>query len=953
MSTRSQIIKHVIQKHRASDGSVLSEPHAAEVWAMMLDTRKNQYILEIMPAEGREKMMPAEGREHELSNEEIEHHKKTKESLLKEIKDKQKALKNIGLFPENSLNRKFMISELKKLQNEYKLIVELIQADEMLKKNNNEIESLDTYTHNAIHATFGDQETQDSIDMLQLSADSWESKVVQYEKKINQPNGQQRQEEHIKQDKSMSVVMKALKSGAAQNEADAHLTTLDECLQNVANQWNQRRENKILEVKSKENFQNSKLRALRKWYVHEMKSGRDIPTDKIKEQASLLGIETTITTKMIREKKVLNISQLPASFEAVQTLLQMSEKYPLSLIHTYCAFFDKPDPKKLKYRSTFVDIPIQYDDVHKADQHKESCCGPLFLMSNQTHAHTQKLFEDAETSTLRFYTISYENDTTDDEFAYDCVELRDYLLMQIDKLGIFERNDSFYDTVLDETYTKWYGGDISFTEIQFDPLLDYIKSNPIVFSKIVNPAHTQLPEEAAKYFTPTMVYNALSYFKHWQVHHCELRHGIVDLEILSEFDDMYASFGTFVPKDKNTPTHEFFKSLGIGILNKVNEFWAYVMESTLLKKIGCIFGTLVVVGVNIGQYGLIGSMVAGVGSVSAAITAGGAMIMAAVPSLSTVAIVAIVGAFLTVLVKLLSYVIDLNPKNDESYMQMFMRISGGLWKITKTIFKWIFSKFCTVTGKIMTMLDGLYQYFSKFFAGPAEGIVWLEQWISQLYTHGIRDLRFFPGLRALVDIVNVCMGTTIGKNARRFVSKAVGSLNSVVNLLKAVWNVFSANVTKYALFATSIEKTADMTQLDVGAVVYMGGLQVIYGVGFIQNIYCEWKVLNDETTRGECDNNSKWLESMFYAQGYTVKMYQIVRMGWSVGSGSAIMQLFCIPLVTGVVTDYIATSDQKEKHETELKKYLLLEDECVWPSFSAKKHAALIPQYLQYVTKTL
>jgi len=378
-----------------------------------------------------------------------------------------------------------------------------------------------------------------------------------------------------------------------------------ELIDETVREWNEKKQNEIIEMLGNTTRQTEEFEKLRKWY----ETDKPVSYVDIEAKASEYKIKTSITKDDVVQNDVEGIRELEVAKRAEQELKKFEKKYGKSMIRYVSSLFktNKPDPRKIGDNCNWVNININYYQKKKATdfESKGSCCEPLFVLGHNTES--EKMWKDPSVSSMRFVTIPYLNQKRGENkhFCFDCVALRDYILFEIvSKIKVNGRKifswEAFEDKELGKTYNKWMSEDgIAFTELEFSQLMTAIEKDKSIFSGVIkNPAFPQSKGQATEFFSPKELYNALNYFTQWQKFHCEFRHGKIDLELVKEFEDqksykegmsMFSMFGS---------VYDFFAGKITSLLSYLEQFWFYRLIRKITDTVGCMFG-VITLGMNI------------------------------------------------------------------------------------------------------------------------------------------------------------------------------------------------------------------------------------------------------------------------------------------------------------------------------------------------------------------
>jgi hypothetical protein len=377
-----------------------------------------------------------------------------------------------------------------------------------------------------------------------------------------------------------------------------------ELIDETVREWNEKKQNEIIEMLGNTTRQTEEFEKLRKWYM----TDKSVSYMDIKAKALEYEIKTSITKDDVIQNDVEGIRELEVAKRAEKELKKFEKKYGKSMIQYVLSMFktNKPDPRKIGDNCNWVNIDINYYQKKKATdfESKSSCCEPLFVLGHNTES--EKMWKDPSVSSMRFFTIPYLNQRNSESkhFCFDCVALRDYILFEIvSKIKVNGSKkfswEAFEDKELNKRYNKWTSEDgITFTEIEFSQLMTAIEKDESMFSGVIeNPAFPQSNGQATEFFSPKELYNALNYFTQWQKFHCEFRHGKIDLELVKEFEDqksykkegIYSMFGS---------VYDFFAGQITSLLSRLEQFWFYRLIRKITDTIGCMFG-VIALGFNI------------------------------------------------------------------------------------------------------------------------------------------------------------------------------------------------------------------------------------------------------------------------------------------------------------------------------------------------------------------
>jgi len=372
-----------------------------------------------------------------------------------------------------------------------------------------------------------------------------------------------------------------------------------ELIDETVREWNEKKQNEIIEMLGNTTRQTEEFEKLRKWY----ETDKSVSYVDIEAKALEYKIKTSITKDDVVQNDVEGIRELEVAKRAEKELKKFEKKYGKSMIRYVSSLFktNKPDPRKIGDNCNWVNINIDYYQKKKATdfESKGSCCEPLFVLGHNTES--EKMWKDPSVSSMRFFTIPYLNQQRGESkhFCFDCVALRDYILFEIvSKIKVHGSKkfswEAFEDKELGKTYNKWTSEDgIAFTELEFSQLITAIEKDESMFSGVIkNPAFPQSKGQATEFFSPKELYNALNYFTQWQKFHCEFRHGKIDLELVKEFEDqksykegmsMFSMFGS---------VYDFFAGKITSLLSYLEQFWFYRLIRKITDTVGCMFGVI-------------------------------------------------------------------------------------------------------------------------------------------------------------------------------------------------------------------------------------------------------------------------------------------------------------------------------------------------------------------------
>lgn len=887
---RSKIIEHIMQSHVASNGSAPSEQHAAEVWSMMPSDVKENVITSIQE---RFQSSEGDGWLYRTGDDYDEKKVRAAKDELSIAKKKYKQLQ--GNASEDERTKKKMIV----IQKMEFLLTELREK----KAKFNQYRSGKTNGDVAIV----DKEIQKLDAQLEKEEASLE-------------NREQGQQKHTRL-QSDGQMKKALVKIGEVLKSDPLMSAFQECAEEVAVAWNSKRL-RILEnlAESELDASDEKVRGLQEWY---RSTGT---TTGLLAEATKNGIQSKIKWGDIKSELVPDVHLISESKQAIDKMRSFAKDYPAALITYYCHKFEKKDLRHLKYRQSIVDIRnINYASDH---HHKQS--NKLFMMETETHEHPIELFQEAEQSTLRFFTIPKKDTSDDTVFSYDCVELRDYLITNIGQH--FDRHDE-HDQVLDETYSKWKGKGIEFSEIEFSQLLDYIEHHPTEFQDIPNPAYIQDSVHADEFFHPTMIYNALRYFTMWQKHHCELRHGVVDIALLKEFDDVHPSLGEFGEDDHMSGLYNIMKDLTTSVWSgewgkKFTEWFTWAISNKFAGGMACVAGVA-----------CLGSVVsAGVASAAAAMTT-------VLASIGPVLLITALSAIGFALYYIYAYFSGMSSEEKQGWKEYIYEKVNASIDFMKALVSWCIHKLGSllnvtsaylkgVVDKIISKLEGIpMPSLMKLIGKWTKGIAFLATNVekARLYISEIEFLKVFfdfiegalENLRGLVQATKFIVQRDFGYIALGVMPSMTA--NIVGHTLKHTSRINDGSVTHATgNYGTDLGEQVGgslggvignklVNKLGYGKQQYYPSgrtaqiILILTSIQVISDIWCEWQINQGKKTKQSCEAYSEEFKQMLVGAGYiqtVVNLLWALRHGGmgALGGGMALTTLFCPQLYNDLLS---------------------------------------------------